>query len=166
MPVGAETFAEALRMGAEMFHALKALLHGRGLATAVGDEGGFAPDLGSADEAIEAILEAADSAGHRDVVAIALDPASTELYRDGAYHLEGEERSPVPGGDGRLLGRPGWTLPDRLDRGRPGRGRLGRMAAPHRAPRRPDPARGRRPFRHQHRAPQARHRRRTWPTRS
>jgi enolase len=96
MPVGAETFAEALRIGAETFHALKALLHGRGLATAVGDEGGFAPDLGSADEAIEAILEAADSAGHRDVVAIALDPASTELYRDGAYHLEGEGRTLSP----------------------------------------------------------------------
>jgi enolase len=96
MPVGAETFAEALRIGAETFHALKALLHGRGLATAVGDEGGFAPDLGSADEAIEAILEAADSAGHRDVVAIALDPASTELYRDGAYHLEGERRTLSP----------------------------------------------------------------------
>jgi len=92
VPVGAGTFAEALRMGAETFHALKALLHGRGLATAVGDEGGFAPDLASADEAIEAILEAAESAGHRDAVAIALDPASTELFRDGAYHLEGEGR--------------------------------------------------------------------------
>jgi enolase len=92
VPVGAGTFAEALRMGAETFHALKALLHGRGLATAVGDEGGFAPDLATADEAIEAILEAAESAGHRDAVAIALDPASTEFYRDGAYHLEGEGR--------------------------------------------------------------------------
>jgi enolase len=92
VPVGAGTFAEALRMGAETFHALKALLHGRGLATAVGDEGGFAPDLGTAGEAIEAILEAAESAGHRDAVAIALDPASTELFRDGAYHLEGEGR--------------------------------------------------------------------------
>jgi enolase len=92
VPVGAGTFAEALRMGAETFHALKALLHGRGLATAVGDEGGFAPDLAAADEAIEAILEAAESAGHRDAVAIALDPASTEFYRDGAYHLEGEGR--------------------------------------------------------------------------
>jgi enolase len=90
--VGAESFAEALRMGAETFHALKALLHGRGLATAVGDEGGFAPDLASADEAIEAILEAAGTAGHRDAVAIALDPAATELYRDSAYHLEGEGR--------------------------------------------------------------------------
>jgi enolase len=93
VPAGAETFAEALRIGSETFHALKALLHDRGLATAVGDEGGFAPDLGSADEAIEAILEAAESAGHRDEVAIALDPASTELYRDGAYHLEGEGRT-------------------------------------------------------------------------
>jgi enolase len=93
VPVGAETFAEALRMGAETFHALKALLHGRGLATAVGDEGGFAPDLGSAGEAIEAILEAAGDAGHREGVAIALDPASTEYYRDGAYHLEGEGRT-------------------------------------------------------------------------
>ncbi len=93
VPVGAETFAEALRMGAETFHALKALLHGRGLATAVGDEGGFAPDLASAGEAIEAILEAAGAAGHREDVAIALDPASTEYYRDGAYHLEGEGRT-------------------------------------------------------------------------
>ena len=93
VPAGAETFAEALRIGSETFHALKAHLHDRGLATAVGDEGGFAPDLGSAGEAIEAILEAAESAGHRDEVAIALDPASTELYRDGAYHLEGEGRT-------------------------------------------------------------------------
>jgi enolase len=92
VPVGADTFADALRMGAETFHALKALLHGRGLSTAVGDEGGFAPDLATADEAIEAILEAAETAGHREGVAIALDPASTELYRDGAYHLEGEGR--------------------------------------------------------------------------
>jgi enolase len=93
VPAGAETFTEALRIGSETFHALKALLHGRGLATAVGDEGGFAPDLGSADEAIEAILEAAETAGHREAVAIALDPASTEFYRDGAYHLEGEGRT-------------------------------------------------------------------------
>jgi enolase len=92
VPVGARSFVEALRIGAETFHALKALLHGRGLATAVGDEGGFAPDLATAGEAIEAILEAAESAGHRDAVAIALDPASTEFYRDGAYHLEGEGR--------------------------------------------------------------------------
>jgi enolase len=91
VPAGAETFAEALRVGAEVFHALRALLHERGLATAVGDEGGFAPDLGSSEEAIEAVLEAAERAGHRNRVAIALDPAATELYRDGRYAFEGRE---------------------------------------------------------------------------
>jgi enolase len=91
VPAGAGTFAEALRVGAEVFHALRALLHERGLATAVGDEGGFAPDLGSSEEAIEAVLEAAERAGHRNRVAIALDPAATELYRDGRYAFEGRE---------------------------------------------------------------------------
>jgi enolase len=88
VPAGAETFAEALRIGAEVFHALKSVLHERGLATGVGDEGGFAPDLESNEAAIEAILVAADRAGHRERVAIALDPASTELFRDGRYHFE------------------------------------------------------------------------------
>jgi enolase 1/2/3 len=88
VPAGAESFAEALRIGAEVFHALKDVLHERGLATGVGDEGGFAPDLDSSEAAIEAVLEAAERAGHRDRVAIALDPASTELYRDGRYHFE------------------------------------------------------------------------------
>src|SRR6476646_12087688 len=92
VPVGADSFGEALRVGAETFHALKALLHGRGLVTAVGDEGGFAPNLDSNEEAIAAIMEAADAAGHRDRVAIAIDPASTEFYRDGRYHLDGEGR--------------------------------------------------------------------------
>jgi len=91
VPAGADTFSEALRVGAEVFHALKALLHERGLATAVGDEGGFAPDLGSSEEAIEAVLEAAERAGHRDRVAIALDPAATELFDDGHYRFEGRE---------------------------------------------------------------------------
>jgi enolase len=91
VPAGAETFAEALRVGTEVFHALRALLHERGLATAVGDEGGFAPDLGSSEEAIEAVLEAAECAGHRNRVAIALDPAATELYSDGRYVFEGRE---------------------------------------------------------------------------
>ncbi len=93
VPVGAETFAEGLRVGAEVFHALKGLLHERGLATAVGDEGGFAPDLGSSEEAIETVLEAADRAGHAERVAIALDPAATEIWRDGAYRFEGREKS-------------------------------------------------------------------------
>ncbi len=89
VPVGADSFSEGLRIGVETFHALKALLHGRGLSTAVGDEGGFAPDLASSEEAIEAILEAAEAAGHRDRIAIALDPASTELFSDGSYTFEG-----------------------------------------------------------------------------
>jgi enolase len=88
VPAGAETFAEGLRIGAEVFHALKNVLHERGLATGVGDEGGFAPELESTDAAIGAILDAAERAGHRERVAIALDPASTELYRDGRYHFE------------------------------------------------------------------------------
>jgi enolase len=94
VPVGAEAFSEGLRVGVEVFHALKALLHERGLATAVGDEGGFAPDLGSSEEAIAAVLEAAERAGHRERVAIALDPATTELWRGGSYALEGRVAGP------------------------------------------------------------------------
>ena len=91
VPAGADSFSEALRIGVETFHALKALLHERGLATAVGDEGGFAPDLPTAEAAIEAVLKAAERAGHRDRVGIALDPASTEFFRDGAYRVEGRD---------------------------------------------------------------------------
>jgi enolase len=99
VPGGASSFADALRIGAETYHALKALLHERGLSTAIGDEGGFAPDLGSSEEAIEAILEAAERAGHRDKVAIALDPATTEVFGDGFYRFEGKElgSSAMPG---------------------------------------------------------------------
>ena len=92
VPLGADSFAEGLRIGAETFHALKGLLKERGLVTAVGDEGGFAPDLASNEEAITAILEAADRAGHRDDIAIAIDAASTEVYADGRYRLAGEGR--------------------------------------------------------------------------
>jgi enolase len=88
VPAGAESFSEALRIGVECYHALKALLKERGLETLVGDEGGFAPDFDSAYDACEAILEAAERAGHREKVAIALDPATSELYRDGVYVLE------------------------------------------------------------------------------
>jgi enolase len=91
VPAGAASFAQALQVGAEVFHALRALLHERGLATAVGDEGGFAPDLGSSDEAIEAVLEAAEHAGHHDHVAIALDPAASEFFGDGRYRFEGRD---------------------------------------------------------------------------
>jgi enolase len=91
IPAGAATFADALRIGSETFHALKAVLHERGLATAVGDEGGFAPDLASSQEAIDAILEAAERAGHRDSVAIALDPAASEFFSNDVYRFEGRE---------------------------------------------------------------------------
>jgi enolase len=96
VPAGAETFSEALRIGAEVYHRLKAVLHERGFSTAVGDEGGFAPDLESTERAIETILEAAELAGHRERVAIALDPAASEVFRDGAYHLPGEGRTLRP----------------------------------------------------------------------
>jgi enolase len=96
VPVGAESFSEALRIGAEVYHRLKAVLHERGLSTAVGDEGGFAPDLESTERAIETILEAAERAGHRERVAIALDPAASEVYREAAYHLPGEGRTLEP----------------------------------------------------------------------
>jgi enolase len=91
VPAGAESFSEALRVGAETFHALRALLHERGLTTAVGDEGGFAPDLPSTEAVIEAVLEAAERAGHRDKVALALDVAATELRHDGGYRLAGQD---------------------------------------------------------------------------
>jgi enolase len=94
-PVGFETFAEALRAGVETFHALKGILKKRGLSTAVGDEGGFAPDIGSAREALDLLVEAIEAAGYRpgkDVV-IALDPAASEFYRDGKYVLEGEGKT-------------------------------------------------------------------------
>jgi enolase len=91
VPAGAESFADALRIGSEVYHALRGLLHEQGFATAVGDEGGFAPDLPSSETAIEAILLAADRAGHGERVAVALDPAMSELYRDGVYRFEGKE---------------------------------------------------------------------------
>jgi enolase len=95
VPVGARTFNEALRMGAEVFHNLKRTLHERGLSTAVGDEGGFAPDLGSNEEALEVLLAGIRAAGYvpGDQIAIALDPATSELYKDGAYVLEHEGRT-------------------------------------------------------------------------
>jgi enolase len=92
MPVGASCFAEALRMGTEIFHNLKKVLKGKGLNTAVGDEGGFAPNLKSNEEALSVIMEAIKKAGYvpgQDVL-LALDVAATELYKDGVYHLEGE----------------------------------------------------------------------------
>jgi enolase len=98
LPVGAPNFAEALRCGAEIFHTLKKVLHERGLATAVGDEGGFAPNLPSNEAALETILEAVGRAGYeagRDVF-LGLDVASSEFFKDGRYVLESEGRSFTP----------------------------------------------------------------------
>lgn len=92
MPVGAESFAQALRMCAEVYHGLKGVLKARGLNTAIGDEGGFAPNLTSNEQAIEVIIEAITKAGYKpgEQICIALDVASSEIYKDGKYHLEGE----------------------------------------------------------------------------
>jgi enolase len=98
MPVGAPTFAEALRCGAEIFHTLKKGLSDAGLATAVGDEGGFAPNLASARDALDFIMRSVEAAGYRpgDDVVLALDCAATEYFRDGAYRMEGEGRTLSP----------------------------------------------------------------------
>jgi enolase len=98
MPVGAPSFRDALRWGTETYHTLKKVIHDRGLSTAVGDEGGFAPNLASNEDAIRILLEAIEKAGYAPGtdIAIAMDPAMSELYRDGAYHLTGE---------GKVLGR-------------------------------------------------------------
>jgi enolase len=94
VPVGAERYSDALRMGTEVYHALKGWLHRQGLATAVGDEGGFAPDLASNEQALEALVEGIRAAGYEPGtdLAIALDPATSEVYRDGSYHLAHEGR--------------------------------------------------------------------------
>jgi enolase len=95
VPVGAPSFAEGLRMGAEVFHALKRTLHDEGLSTAVGDEGGFAPDLDSNEAALQALMRGIEAAGFRpgEDVAIALDPATSEIFKDGSYELEHEGRT-------------------------------------------------------------------------
>ena len=94
VPVGAETLFDAVRMGSEIFHTLKKKLHDKGLATAVGDEGGFAPNLASPADALDFIIASIEAAGYRpgDDVMLALDCAATEYFRDGAYHLDGEGR--------------------------------------------------------------------------
>ncbi|MFZ1490135.1 MAG: phosphopyruvate hydratase [Ilumatobacteraceae bacterium] len=95
MPVGAASFTEALRWGTETYHVLKGVLAAKGLSTAVGDEGGFAPDLGSNEEAVQILMDAIEQAGYTpgDQIAIALDPAASEFYQDGAYVLAGEGRT-------------------------------------------------------------------------
>src|ERR1700677_1927470 len=94
MPIGAASFSEALRWGTETYHALKSIFEKRGLSTAVGDEGGFAPDLPDAETAVKVLIEAIEATGRTPGtdIAIAMDPAASEFYRDGAYHLDGEGR--------------------------------------------------------------------------
>jgi enolase 1/2/3 len=100
MPVGTDRFSEALRMGSEVFHALRAQLHDAGHNTNVGDEGGFAPNLATADEALSFIMKSIEKAGYRpgEDVMLALDPASTEFFKKGKYELEGEGKSLDAGG--------------------------------------------------------------------
>src|SRR5436853_4973874 len=95
MPVGAETFSEGLRMGVEVFQTLKKAPHDKGLNTNVGDEGGFAPDLKSADEALQVVMKAIETAGYKpgEDVVLALDPASTEFFKNGSYVYEGEGKT-------------------------------------------------------------------------
>ena len=159
MPVGAASFSEALRWGTETYHALRAMLAERGMSTAVGDEGGFAPDLPQNEDAVKLLLEAIERAGRvpGEEIALALDPATSELWDDGSYVLAGEGRTLSLGRAGRLLGRAGGPLPDRVDRGRHGRGGLGRLGRLHQGAGRPGPARRRRHLRHQRRDPGARH---------
>jgi len=106
MPVGAPTLADAVRMGSEVFHALRKQLKDAGHSTNVGDEGGFAPNLASADEALTFIMRAIEAAGYKpgDEVALALDAAATEFYRGGKYELEGEGKSLDSEGMVRYLG--------------------------------------------------------------
>ncbi|MBI5722225.1 MAG: phosphopyruvate hydratase [Burkholderiales bacterium] len=105
LPVGAPTFREAVRYGAEVFHALKKLIDGRGMSTAVGDEGGFAPNVPGHEAAIQLILEAIEKAGYQagEQIAIGLDCAASEFYKEGKYHLEGE------GDGGKVLSAAEWT---------------------------------------------------------
>jgi enolase len=98
MPVGAPTLAEAVRWGSEIFHTLKKRLHDAGHSTAVGDEGGFAPDLANTTDALDFIMASIEAAGYRpgEEVAIALDPAATEFFRDGHYHISAEDKVLTP----------------------------------------------------------------------
>ena len=161
-PVGASSFAQAVRMGAETYQQLKGTLRSRGLATGVGDEGGFAPALHDNEAPLELLVAAIEAAG--------LSPRGGDRDRVGPGGERVLQRWRVPArwrgphallsGDGRLLGAARRPLPDRAARGRDGRGRLGRLGAAHRAPRRPRAARRRRHLRDQPGDPASRHRRR------
>ena len=157
VPAGAASFSEALRIGAEIFHRLKELLHERGLATGVGDEGGFAPDLGSSEEAIEAVLEAAERAGHTRPRRHRARPGDHRaLATTGRYRLAGREAATsTPTGMIAFWDEPLRAL-SRSSRSRTGSPRTtGPAGAADRAARRPGAARRRRPLRHERRAPRS-----------
>ncbi|KAF1858357.1 hypothetical protein Lal_00014863 [Lupinus albus] len=155
IPVGAPSFKEAIRYGAEVFHTLKKILHSKGLNTAVGDEGGFAPSVANHEEAIKLIMQAIDQAGYvaGQDIAIGLDCAASEFYKDG------KRRRPAAVGPGlhEHAGHVVRQVPDRLDRGRDGRRRLGRLGNADRGAGQESPAGGRRSVRHQHQDPEGRH---------
>ena len=132
MPKGAPSFAEALRYGAEVFHALKGVLHDRGLSTAIGDEGGFAPKLKSAEDALECIAIAVEKAGYKfgEQIFVALDPAASEFFDQGTERLRFQEIRRLEAlrrGIGRLLRIARAPFPDHLDRGWLRGKRLGRL---------------------------------------
>ena len=183
-PIGLPTFREALRAGAEVFHALRAILKKRQFSTGVGDEGGFAPNLPSNEQAVELVLEAIEKAGYkagRDIC-IGLDVAASELWDDDAprstpWDAADDGAGPVPvqevrrgradlGGDGRALRGVAVEVPDRLHRGRPRGRRLERLAGADEGAGRARPDRRRRHLRHQPGDLQAGHRARHRATRS
>ncbi len=160
IPVGAPSFREAVRYGAEVFHALKKIIHEKKMSTAVGDEGGFAPSVANHEAAIQLILDAIDKAGYTagEQIALGLDCAASEFYKPGPERLArlpARRRRPVAVGAG--MDRPPCDLvrqvPDHQHRRRHGRRRLGRLEAPDRRARREGAAGRRRPVRHQHEDP-------------
>ncbi len=161
MPLGFESFSDALRAGVETFHALKKVLKSRKLNTNVGDEGGFAPDLPSNTAALDLILEAITKAGYKpgEQIWIALDVAATELYDAKKRRLLARRQGDRLGRHGRVPGRLGRQVSDLLDRRRLQRGRLGGLENAHPAARQQGATGRRRLVRHQHQAAPARHQR-------
>ena len=168
VPVGASSEAEAVRYGAEVFHALGRLLHERGLPTLVGDEGGYAPPLETPQQALDLIVAAIERAGYEPGadVAIALDPASSEFYRDGKYYPLDRRSRGKRRRDGRALRRALRSVSDRVDRGRSRGKRLERLAEAHRGARQSRAARRRRSLRDERRVSSSAASRNALPTRS
>ena len=165
-PIGAPTFKEALRWGAEVYHSLKSVLKKQGLATGLGDEGGFAPDVAGTKAALDLIGSAIEAAGFKlgTDVALALDVAATEFYTDGTgYAFEKQTRTAEQMAE--FYAESARRLPAGVDRGPAVRGRLGRLGRADHRDRRPRPDRRRRPVRHQPGAARGGHRARARPTR-